>query len=417
MENRFYNDFDREIVGKRTPDDLRSPFEHDRDRIIYTSAFRRLQAKTQVFKSGEYDFYRTRLTHSIEVAQIGRGICNYLYKQAGSNFRPDFYIDPDLVEACCLAHDIGHPPFGHAGETSLNRSMRNNGGFEGNAQTLRLLTEIIYSDAGKRTGMSPTRAFLDGVMKYKALYGSFDSPPEKHFLYDEQRTYLDFAGGGNASEWFRNSKSIECQIMEWADDVAYSVGDVIDGIRARFITVDSLTAWSARQNLDSDSTATIDHMLDTIKKRTISKTASLKIGEFIKGCSVQEQLTEMDDRTNRYHYNLVKDPSVVKQRKLYGKVAKDLVFNTAKVHQLEYKADQTLRRLFDALKKNYICRDGKLTLLPAETEFQVRSIPATDRNLRARLICDHIAGMSDDFPIRTHQRLFDAGFGSIVDLV
>ena len=143
MENTFYSDFDQASIPERAPDDYRNCFEVDRDRIIHTSAFRRLQAKTQVFQSGEYDFYRTRLTHSIEVGQIGRSICSYL-KKSSDYLGEDFHVDPNLVEAVCLSHDLGHPPFGHNGEKTLNRLMRPYGGFEGNAQTLRLLTETIY---------------------------------------------------------------------------------------------------------------------------------------------------------------------------------------------------------------------------------------------------------------------------------
>src|SRR6201985_4025471 len=137
-ETRFYNRFDLESLDRREPDEYRTAFQTDRDRIIYSSAFRRLQAKTQVFLSGEFDFYRTRLTHSLEVAQIGRSICSFL-NQTSSFLAADFCIDPDLVEAVCLAHDLGHSPFGHAGERSLHHLMRDLGGFEGNAQRLRLL--------------------------------------------------------------------------------------------------------------------------------------------------------------------------------------------------------------------------------------------------------------------------------------
>src|SRR6185295_855899 len=122
--------------------------------------------KTQVFLTGEYDFYRTRLTHSLEVSQIGRSICGALQHRSPHLTR-EFFIDPDLVEATCLAHDLGHPPFGHAGERSLHRLMEQDGGFEGNAQTLRLLTETIFS-RGTR-GLNPSRALLDAVLKYKQL--------------------------------------------------------------------------------------------------------------------------------------------------------------------------------------------------------------------------------------------------------
>ena len=131
--NQFYNQFDitpRYGTENDRPDDYRTPFQIDRDRIIYTPAFRKLQSKTQVFLSGEYDFYRTRLTHSLEVAQIGRSICNRL-KRTSDYLNDDHYIDPDLVEASCLSHDLGHPPFGHAGEEILNSKMLDFGGRQG----------------------------------------------------------------------------------------------------------------------------------------------------------------------------------------------------------------------------------------------------------------------------------------------
>src|SRR5476651_2434306 len=157
MADDFYNAFDRDYLNNEfnapRKHDYRSVFHQDRDRLMFTGSFRRLQAKTQVFQAGEYDFYRTRLTHSLEVANIAKSIAVWLRKQ-----EPAAAIDPDLVEAICLAHDIGHPPFGHAGERALNALMENHGGFEGNAQTLRILTRTIYSGSDGRGGMSPSRA-------------------------------------------------------------------------------------------------------------------------------------------------------------------------------------------------------------------------------------------------------------------
>ena len=238
MKNDFYGAFDTEVCGRARKPDYRTPFQVDRDRIIHSSAFRKLQSKTQVFLSGEYDFYRTRLTHSLEVAQIGRSICHFLQAQKKSPLRDDFYIDADLVEAVCLSHDLGHPPFGHAGERKLHEIMREHGGFEGNAQTLRLLTEILWTSDGKGSdGMAPTRAFLDGVLKYKSLFS--ETPDEDHhFIYTEQVPFRSFVFGadglpaglepGPALNKFR---SIECQIMDWADDTAYSLHDISDGVQ------------------------------------------------------------------------------------------------------------------------------------------------------------------------------------------
>ncbi len=189
MINRFYGEFDTQRrSGTGDGGDYRTPFQIDRDRVLHTPTFRRLQNKTQVFWSGEYDFYRTRLTHSLEVAQIGKSICHWLKSRPNGPLDEDFFIDPDLVEAVCLSHDLGHPPFGHAGERTLNHLMREHGGFEGNAQTLRLLTERIFS--AKRCGMDPTRAFLDGVLKYKSRWSDLltatGEAPVHHFIYDDQ---------------------------------------------------------------------------------------------------------------------------------------------------------------------------------------------------------------------------------------
>src|SRR5471030_941738 len=145
MTDEFYRPFDRDYLrddfNSDRKADYRGVFHQDRDRIMFTPAFRRLQAKTQVFQAGEYDFYRTRLTHSLEVSRIAESIAVWLRRA-----HPEVRVDPHLLEAISLAHDIGHPPFGHAGERALNELMQPYGGFEGNAQTLRILTRTIYSN-------------------------------------------------------------------------------------------------------------------------------------------------------------------------------------------------------------------------------------------------------------------------------
>ena len=273
MNNTFYNAFDRErMVDKDSFEDHRTSFQVDRDRVLYTSAFRELQSKTQVFLSGEYDFYRTRLTHSLEVAQIGRSITHWL--QTSSPILNDqFFIDPDLVEAACISHDLGHPPFGHAGEKVLNELMAPYGGFEGNAQTLRLLTQRIFSE--KRQGMNPSRAFTDSVLKYKSLWselGGSGNPPKNHFIYDQQHHILDWTMGGNdfppefpAGDQRDSLKSLECQIMDWADDTAYSLGDLADSARAGFLTPHKVEQWAATQQLDPIQSKAIEDLLRSLK--------------------------------------------------------------------------------------------------------------------------------------------------------
>ena len=421
MTNTFYSTFDTACLDEPRKHDYRTPFEQDRDRIIHTSAFRRLQAKTQVFLSGEYDFYRTRLTHSLEVAQIGRAICSFLQRETG-RFADDYFIDPNLVEAICLSHDLGHPPFGHAGERTLNALMRNYGGFEGNAQTLRLITETIYSEKGSRKGMDPTRAFLDGILKYKTLYGELDDP-DHHFIYDEQKKFLDFVFEGvdiakefPAGKKRDNFRSIECQIMDWSDDVAYSLNDVADGIHSGFITQTKIEKWAEGQKLDADLQKSLTRVFDAMKDGHVERLLASKIGKYIESCGIADATNVMSGKTNRYKYDLVIGEEAKKESKMFKKLSLDLVFLSPQLHQVERKGDYLLKKIFDAIKDNYINQTGKeMHLLPAYVEQSM--MEAKEVNPLMRLMCDYIAGMTDGFAIRTYKRLFDPEFGSLVDLI
>jgi dGTPase len=412
--NPFYMPFDEEICdicGKeRNPDSDRTQFERDRDRIIHSYAFRRLQAKTQVFKTGEYDFYRTRLTHTIEVAQIGTAVSERLRRTSPHLRKEDFYIDADLVEAVCLAHDLGHPPFGHGGEGALNELMKDFGGFEGNAQTLRLLTETMWhaSPPQYREGISPTRALVDGVLKYKKTRSSAGT--RNHFVYDEQEKYVAFVHDGLPDE-FRARKSIECQIMDWADEVAYSVGDFVDGVHAGFITTEKLSKWSS----DKRHPELVQQLLGAMEKGDLSEFAANKIGEFIKCCSLVDSSLPRTDKTNRYRYDLDVCTRRSEQECL-AQISRDLVFAHPGVQQLEYKAQCMITQLFGILRENYIFPTSpKRHLLNRDMERAFEG--AKDKREAARRLCDYISGMSDDYITRACRRLTEPEFGSIVDLV
>ncbi|MBL9160120.1 MAG: dNTP triphosphohydrolase [Verrucomicrobiales bacterium] len=427
MRNQFYGAFDCERIEGDKPlrkGEHRSPFQIDRDRIIHTSAFRRLQNKTQVFFSGEYDFYRTRLTHSIEVAQIGRSLCDRL-NRTSPLLGPEFFLDADLVEAVCLSHDIGHPPFGHTGERTLHRLMQPYGGFEGNAQTLRILSTILF---GPDRGMNPTRALMDGVLKYKTLFGEV-ADQKNHFLYADQQPLLDFVMAGRgfpetlAPGKTRNGfRSIECRLMDWADDTAYSLNDIADGIQAGFIQVDRIERWAAGQTLTDAQSSLITELLEAIRRGRVESTVGKKIGRFI-GAVELEEITgpeaPLADLTARHRHRLVIDPAVEEECALYKRLALDLVFRSQQLQQLDRKSDYILTRLFGVFAELYIVPGqpgrGHYHLLSEEEENLIFSQP--DEASRARVVCDVLAKMTDGIASRTYRRLFDADFGSIVDLV
>ncbi len=427
MRNTFYGEFD---IATRVPDrartdsgDYRTPFQIDRDRIIHTSAFRRLQSKTQVFLSGEYDFYRTRLTHSIEVAQIGRSLCARL-QATSPELGDDRFIDPDLVEAACLAHDIGHPPFGHTGERTLHRLMKPWGGFEGNAQTLRLLTHTIFNE---RAGMNPTRAMMDAVLKYKSLYPELEDPPN-HFLYADQADELNFVLDGRPfpddlppGDTRDGFKSIECRVMDWADDTAYSLNDVADGINAGFITIGKIERWAEAHHAAGADAEHLDDLLQAIRRDRVEARMNRKIGDFIAAARLEAApANPLSAATARYRHQLTIDPDIRAECRLFKKLAFDLVFRSHQLQQLDHKADFTVTRLFEVLANLYIVRDrpgpNHFRVLPEAVEAAIFA-PDNTEATRARLICDAIARMTDSVAAHTYKRLFDADFGSIVDLI
>jgi dGTPase len=422
-KNPFYREFD----CARLPEtrggfegEHRSAFQIDRDRIIHSSAFRRLQGKTQVFHSflgGASDFHRTRLTHSLEVAQVGRAICGWL-ESRGAPLSDELHVDADLVEAACLAHDLGHPPFGHIGERALHELMADYGGFEGNAQTLRLLTQTIFSEG--RAGMNPTRAFLDGVLKYKTLH--HETPDaQNHFLYDEQQPFLDFTLDGHAFPQeltpgkIRNGlRSLECQIMDWADDTAYSINDLADGIRAEFITSTRLEAWAQGRTLNQEESSHVEFLLKAIRDDRVEPRLSRDIGEHIRRCSVKPRRNFLSGLSERYAWELAVDDSVRLKARLNKRIANDLVFQTSKLQQIDFKAERMLKRLFEALHEQYIARGKpRLHLLPEPVERNI--VACGETRTRARLVCDWLANLTDRAAFHAHQRMFDAGEGWLAD--
>ncbi len=420
--NAFYSEYDFEpLSGGSRPADYRTPFQIDRDRIIHSSAFRKLQSKTQVYLSGEYDFYRTRLTHSIEVAQIGRSICHFLQEDS-EHLSDAFFIDSDLVEACCLSHDLGHPPFGHGGERTLHRLFKEIDGFEGNAQTLRLLTDTLYQSVSRQTGMSPTRAFLDGILKYKSTYSEREDPGN-HFLYDFQRTYRDFAHkadsslqGAQTDGAFDRLSSIECQIMDWSDDTAYCINDIVDGVRASFITLERLERWASREGLDAESQPLFDGFASDIRRDRLEAVFSVKIGEFIRSCKLVPREGPMAKATNRYAFCLAIDPQAKRIAKFYKRVALDLIFRSAPLQQMDYKGDRVLEDLFRAVSDSYLEADKPQSRILPEQAATLMREAAGDVNRKRLVARDFLASLTDGQALRIHKRLYDPEYASIIDL-
>jgi len=257
-----------------TDDDYRGPFGRDRDRILYSSAFRRLAGKTQVVAVGELGDFHTRMTHTLKVAQLGRRISQRLQQMAadqeigrGSEFPAP---DPELVEAACLAHDLGHPPFGHAGESALTEAVtemylqqrcadpddpteqerlaaHDFGGFEGNAQTFRLLTRLSARQPRHTQGLDLTRATLDATVKYPWVRGKQGKPARKWNAYPDDLPMLEWVREGGPSVAEGSPISLEAQIMDWCDDVTYACHDVEDFYRAGLIPLEQILAFLPRR--------------------------------------------------------------------------------------------------------------------------------------------------------------------------
>ena len=391
--------------------DYRSEFERDRARIIHSAAFRRLQGKTQVFGVYEGDFFRTRLTHSLEVAQIAKGIALGLG------------ADTDLVEAVCLAHDLGHPPFGHTGEHTLYELMRHHGGFEGNAQTFRLLTYLERKHAAY-AGLNLTYQTLDGVLKYKtcidaAAVAAADSPVKGFYAWDRElvETVSNYTGSGS-------TRSCECQIMDVADDIAYSVHDLEDSLKAGLISVTDFQRIPSSRVVQAVNAklAPLGHTVsDEVIRRELLRIAErLEELEHSAGRVARKMLTR--DLIHEFASTVAIQPdgridaelaSRVRIEVLKAFVSYKVIFNP-RVTTLGHKGKEVLRRLFAVLDQG----PGSVGLFPEDHgEDYERALVDGDETARKRVICDFLAGMTDSYAMRFYSRLFVPGEGSFYEML
>lgn len=406
-----YNDFDRErfLAETRQANTRRGEFARDRARVLHSSALRRLGAKTQVLSPSSGDFARTRLTHSLEVAQVGR--------EMGA----ELGLNPEVVDMACLAHDLGHPPFGHNGETALNAWANSIGGFEGNAQTLRLLSRIepkVFSPEGKSLGLNLTRASLDATCKYPWQRGDeLAAGTNKFGVYqDDLETF----------EWMRigavpGRKCIEAQVMDFADDLAYSIHDFEDAIVSGHLlpqqiadlaqrdeVITQISAWSANRyskNQLIEALATLEsnpywlRSYDGSSRElgALKNLTSAFIGSFVLDTTAATLAAHSPQSLTRYQASLVIPERVGAEiAVLKGIVAVFLMNHESRRGFYERQREQ-LTELADAL----LARNGE-NLDPYCTDAWQH---ASGEEQQRRVIVDQVASLTDQSALAWHALL------------
>jgi dGTPase len=355
----------RNSRGRQHPEGeagYRTAFQRDRDRILHTTAFRRLEYKTQVFVTSEGDYYRTRLTHTLEVAQIGRSIARALA------------ANEDLVEAICLAHDLGHPPFGHAGEAALAGLMKPYGGFDHNKHSLRIVTELEqrYPDF---PGLNLTWELREGIVKHETEYDIADAA-----AYDpEKRGHL------------------EAQIANVADELAYTAHDLDDGLRSGLVLPEQLTdlsLWQELMRLSGWVGGTLD---DMTRHGMIRDLIGLEVTDLIRVTDGELSAAGVEsvDALQRLPHNVVHTSTALAEsnRALKGFLYHHL-YQHFQVVRMQVKAERIVEDLFQAYRRTP-------EILPAEVQGRMRTYGLE------RTACDYIAGMTDRFATQEHGKLFD----------
>jgi dGTPase len=352
----------------------RSPWQRDRDRVIHSAAFRRLQYKTQVFVNHEGDFFRTRLTHSIEVAQIARSIARSLR------------LDEDLTEALALAHDLGHPPFGHAGEEALNLAMKPFGGFDHNAQSLRVVTLLESRYAGW-DGLNLTWETLEGLAKHN---GPLRNPPQYIADYND-RQRLDLALYASA----------EAQVAAIADDVAYHSHDLDDGLRAQLFRVEDIAHLPVvREALSEARISGLDVPPPRLRHETIRRVINAMVTDLIE--QTKRHLTKLEpqdaDAIRRAKQRVVAfSPRMEEAHQVIRDFLFARMYRHWRVNRMTTKARRLTEELFRLLHADP-------SLLPDDWRARAGEggMPRA-----ATIVGDYVAGMTDRYAMDEHRRLTD----------
>jgi dGTPase len=370
------------------PSKTRSPFRRDCDRVIHSTAFRRLKHKTQVFVFHEGDHYRTRLTHSLEVAQIARALA----RQLG--------LDEDLTEALALAHDLGHPPFGHAGERALNACLQAHGGFDHNAQTLRVVTSLEhrYPDFD---GLNLTWETLEGIVKHNGpLKERSGAPVGRYREHGIPAGISEYDQTHDLELW--SFASPEAQVAAIADDIAYDAHDIDDGLRAGLFTVDDLKIIPLAAEMIADIARHYPGLDDDrrgaeLVRELISRLIGAVVSEARRRLEAA-QPKSVDDVRSHGEVLIAFSADLAEAEAGIKSFLKLRMYRHSRVMRVMGDAEQILFDLFARYQK--VPDD-----LPPEWRTPDRSDSETDR---ARRIGNFIAGMTDRFALTEHQRLFDS---------
>lgn len=361
----------------------RTPFQRDRDRIIHSTAFRRLKHKTQVFIAHEGDHYRTRLTHTIEVAQIARALARALR------------LDEDLAEAVALVHDFGHTPFGHTGEDALNERMKPYGGFDHNAQSLRIVTKLEHRYADF-DGLNLSWETLEGLVKHNGpLIGPFaahaDEPVPQPVLDFNERYDLELS----------RFASLEAQCAAIADDIAYNAHDIDDGLRSGLLTLEGLDEVPLTKRL-LDIVRSRYPALDPVRTghELVRRQITIMVEDVIaeSQCRIASANPQSVDEVHAQPRALVgfSDTMRGEEKVLKRFLFKNLYFHDSVVVR-RHAADKIVQDLFDISFE-------KPSIMPAEWQVGWEIL---DQAGRARRVADYLAGMTDNYAVREHRRLFD----------